>query len=141
MRSRLATAVAILALTGAPLGAQEVVAATAPGGDSASVVTSAVLAPISPLPAALLPVATRPPDWGIRESASDATPYLGAVVGAAVGLVAARWFVARGCKENCSGDLLLTSALGILMGGAIGYRLAGGDIGDIDGPPPTRPWP
>jgi hypothetical protein len=140
MHTRWVMAVGIFTLTGPPMLAQELPEATASVQLQRSA-APALPAGITPLPPAFRPVAVRQPrSVTVRAAADDDTPFLGAIVGAAVGLAAARWFVARGCKENCSEDLLLTGALGILGGGAIGYVLAGGELPD-EPPPPRRRWP
>jgi hypothetical protein len=135
MRIGIMAVTGVLLLAGGPLRAQEVPGTEAAADSSASV-------PTVPRPPALpraLPRALAPDDAParspvvVRDDGANDGPFIGAMLGAVAGLLVARVIVANGCRENCSEDLLLTGFVGVMMGGALGWRLGGGDIDD---PPP-----
>lgn len=134
-----------------PLGAQTVPdgVATQPGAVPSAASTpppqanaNGSLASVPPpLPATLTPPAAPKRLFATVRANDGPGPYLFGFLGGIVGLFAGAWLIPRGCEERCEEEKMLGGMIGAILGALLGYRLAGGDIGDIDGPPPTRPWP
>jgi hypothetical protein len=129
MRMGIVAGIGVLLLAGGPLRAQEIAGRAAV--DSSAAVPGASHA--RALPRVLTPDEAPTRFSSSLQDGEDDTPFIGAVLGAVAGLLVARVIVANGCKENCSQDMLLTGAVGVMAGGALGWRLGGGDIDD---PPP-----
>jgi hypothetical protein len=62
-------------------------------------------------------------------------PVLFAIFGGIAGMFIGKWALSQGCEENCSEQALYGGMFGILLGGALGWLVGGGELPD---PPPGR---
>lgn len=112
--------------------------AAAPVGDGSSVVSPTSLALPAPVPSILVPPAASADGPVVLQSGEGPTPVLFAIGGGIVGMFVGRWWMQRGCDENCDERGFLGLLVGGLVGTVVGWAVGGGEIPDES--PPGR-WP
>jgi hypothetical protein len=102
-----------------------------------SPIATAVQPRLGALPADLVPPASSGPSVSHSPSiqaGAGPVPVLFAIFGGIAGMFVGRWWMQRGCDENCDERGFIGLLAGGLFGGVIGWMVGGGEMTD-PGPP------
>jgi hypothetical protein len=92
------------------------------------------IAPPGALPSILVPPVTLADGSVALQGGAGPVPVLSAIVGGIAGMFVGRWWMQRGCDENCDERGFLGLLAGGLLGTVIGWMAGGGEMTD-PGPP------
>jgi hypothetical protein len=141
-----AIAVAGVLIVPWPLAGQVAASRTAAGpgadpvgnGSASAVVSPTSLALPALLPSILVPPAASADGPVALQTGEGARPVLFAVAGGIAGMFVGRWWMQRGCDENCDERGFLGLLAGGLLGTVVGWMVGGGEMTD---PGPPGRWP